>query len=116
MKAVVYHGPEDFKVEAVPDPVLTAPTDALVRITRTAICGSDLHLWHGDPMPVSGFTIGHEFLGVVEDVGPEVTRFRKGDRVLAACTTACGRLPVSAPRDRQDPFSRVGFRSRRACR
>jgi threonine dehydrogenase-like Zn-dependent dehydrogenase len=90
MKGVVYHGPEDFKVEQVPDPALTAPTDAIVRITRTAICGSDLHFWHGPPQPFAGFTMGHEFLGIVEEVGPEVRRIRKGDRVLAACTTACG--------------------------
>jgi 2-desacetyl-2-hydroxyethyl bacteriochlorophyllide A dehydrogenase len=90
MKGVVYHGREDFKVEQVPDPGLQVETDALIRVTRTAICGSDLHFWHGDPLPVSGFTMGHEFLGLVEEVGRGVRRFRKGDRVLAACTIGCG--------------------------
>jgi 2-desacetyl-2-hydroxyethyl bacteriochlorophyllide A dehydrogenase len=90
VKAVVYHGPEDFRVERVPDPKLLAETDALIRIERTAICGSDLHLWHGPPRPTPGFTIGHEFLGTIEDAGSAVARFRRGDRVLVCCVAACG--------------------------
>jgi 2-desacetyl-2-hydroxyethyl bacteriochlorophyllide A dehydrogenase len=90
MKGVVYHGPEDFKVEEVADPGLQAESDALIRVTRTAICGSDLHFWHGDPLPFPGFTMGHEFLGLIEETGPAVRRFHKGDRVLAACTVGCG--------------------------
>jgi len=90
MKAIVYHGPRDFRVEDVPDPKLESASDAVVRIERTAICGSDLHFYHGDPLPVTGFTIGHEFLGTIEDVGSEVTRFRPGQRVLVSCTIGCG--------------------------
>jgi threonine dehydrogenase-like Zn-dependent dehydrogenase len=90
MKGIVYHGHEDFRVEQVEDPKLAADTDAVVRITRTAICGSDLHAWHGPTMPVQGHTMGHEFVGVVEDVGRDVQRFKRGDRVLASCTTGCG--------------------------
>lgn len=90
MQGVVYHGPRDFRVEAVPDAGLASDRDALIRVTRTAICGSDLHLWHGEPLGISGFTMGHEFLGIIEEVGPGVRRFRKGDRVLAVCTTSCG--------------------------
>jgi alcohol dehydrogenase len=90
MKAVVYHGTEDFRVESVPDPKLQAETDVVLRIERTAICGSDLHLWHGPKLPVEGFSIGHEFLGVIEDVGSDVRRFKRGDRVLASCVAACG--------------------------
>ena len=90
MKGIVYHGTEDFRVDRVEDPKLQADTDVIVRVTRTAICGSDLHLWHGPQRPVSGFTMGHEFMGVVEEAGPAVHRFRTGDRVLAACTTGCG--------------------------
>ena len=90
MKGVVYHGPEDFKVEEVPDPGLLLEGDALLRVTRTAICGTDLHFWHGEPLPITGFTLGHEFMGIVEDAGSGVQRFRKGDRVLASCTIGCG--------------------------
>ncbi len=90
MKAIVYHGPRDFRVEQAPDPKLRDATDAVVRIERTAICGSDLHLWHGEPRPGPEFVMGHEFLGVIEDVGGAVQRFRRGDRVLVACTLGCG--------------------------
>jgi 2-desacetyl-2-hydroxyethyl bacteriochlorophyllide A dehydrogenase len=91
MRAIVYHGPRDIRFETVPDPSLQAPDDALVRVTRTGICGSDLHVVHGMPLPDRGFALGHEFVGVVEDVGAAVRRFRKGDRVLASCTAGCGR-------------------------
>ena len=91
MKAIVYHGPGDLRFESAPDPALRAPGDALVRVTRTAICGSDLHLLHGLPVPDRGFAVGHEFVGVVEDVGAAVGRVRRGDRVLASCTVGCGR-------------------------
>jgi threonine dehydrogenase-like Zn-dependent dehydrogenase len=90
MKAIVYHGPRDFRVDNVPDPKIEASTDAVVRIERTAICGSDLHFYHGDPLPVSGFAMGHEFLGTIEDVGADVRRFQPGQRVLVACTIGCG--------------------------
>ena len=90
MKAIIYHGPHDFRVDDVPDPKIQAPTDAVVRIERTAICGSDLHMYHGEPMPVTGFAMGHEFLGTIEDVGADVRRFQPGQRVLVACTIGCG--------------------------
>jgi alcohol dehydrogenase len=96
VKGVVYHGPEDFRLEHVPDPKLVADTDALIRIERTAICGSDLHLWHGPKLPAEGFTLGHEFLGRVEEVGRAVGRFRRGDRVLASCVVACGQCGLCA--------------------
>ena len=92
MKAIVYHGKEDMRVETVPDAALQDDTDVLLRVERTAICGSDLHLWHLDaPLGTRGFVVGHEFLGVVEDVGHGVTSVAKGDRVLASCTIGCGR-------------------------
>jgi len=90
MKAIVYHGPADFRFEQAPDPVLRGGADAIVRVTRCAICGSDLHLWHGFPAQGQGFAVGHEFVGVVEEVGPGVRTVKRGDRVLAACTTGCG--------------------------
>ena len=90
MKAVVYHGHEDFRVEQVKDPEIQAPTDAVVRVERTAICGSDLHMWHGPTMEIPGFTMGHEVLGVVDDVGADVQHLKRGDRVIVSCTTGCG--------------------------
>lgn len=94
MKAIVYQGKRDVRVADVPDPKLVDEGDAIVRVTRTAICGSDLHLYHGG-FDVTlgagfGFAIGHEFLGVVEETG-KASGVKKGDRVLAACTVGCGR-------------------------
>jgi threonine dehydrogenase-like Zn-dependent dehydrogenase len=94
MRAIVYHGKEDMRVESVPDPGLQTDTDVLIRVERTAICGSDLHLWHLDsPLGTNGFVVGHEFLGIVEDVGRGVATVAKGDRVLVSCTIGCGRCP-----------------------
>lgn len=91
MKAVVYHGPADFRFESVADAALRDPSDVVVRVSRTAICGSDLHLWHGGvPVLEQGFAVGHEFVGVVEDAGAAVRTVRRGDRVLVSCTTGCG--------------------------
>ncbi len=90
MRAAVFHGPRDVRVERVPDPELKAPGDALVRITRAAICGSDLHPYHGVMPVVPGFVIGHEAVGVVEEVGRGVTRLKKGQRVVVSAVVACG--------------------------
>ncbi len=92
MKAVVYHGHEDMRVEQVPDAGLRDPTDVLVKVERTAICGSDLHLWHAPSGAIGqpGFTVGHECLGTVEAVGDAVQHVRRGDRVLVSCTLGCG--------------------------
>lgn len=90
MKAVVYHGHEDVRVDHVDDPRCLESTDAVIQVTRTAICGSDLHLWHAPTLEVPGFTMGHEVLGVVTDVGRDVQRYSKGDRVLVSCTAGCG--------------------------
>lgn len=91
MKGIAYHGPGDIRFDTLADPALRAPDDVVVRVTRTAICGSDLHVVHGMPLPDRGFALGHEFVGVVEDAGAGVRRFRKGDRVVASCTTGCAR-------------------------
>jgi len=91
MKAIVYHGPKDFRVESIADPGLRDDADVLVRVTRSAICGSDLHLWHGGmPVAETGFAVGHEVVGVVEAAGRAVRTLRRGDRVLVSCTTGCG--------------------------
>ncbi len=93
MKAVVFEGHQKMQYSNVPDAELEQPTDVLLRVQRTAICGSDLHLWHQREPQAVGFTVGHEFLGVIEDTGPEVQRFKKGDRVFVACTIGCGGCP-----------------------
>ena len=92
MKALVYHGPGNKKFEDVPKPVLRAPTDAIVRMTKTTICGTDLHILKGDVATVAaGRILGHEGTGVIDEAGAGVSRFRKGDRVLISCITACGK-------------------------
>ena len=91
MKAVVWHGKEDVRVDNVPDPVIQEPTDAIVRITSTAICGSDLHLYSKlYPLMREGDVIGHEPMGVVEEVGSEVTHIAPGDRVVVPFNISCG--------------------------
>lgn len=91
MKALVYRGPGNKALEDRPRPEIKAPTDAIVKIVRTTICGTDLHILKGDvPTCTPGRILGHEGIGVVDDVGAAVTQFRKGDRVLISCISACG--------------------------
>lgn len=91
MKALTYHGSQDVRVETVPDPVLAEPDDVILRITATAICGSDLHIYRGKiPGMKDGDVLGHEFMGIVEDAGPSVTRLKRGDRVVVPFTISCG--------------------------
>ena len=90
MRAVVYRGVGQVEVADVPDPEIVQPADAIVRVGLTAICGSDLHLYHGKAPLEPGDTIGHEAIGVVERVGPTVTRFAPGDRVVVSFTVADG--------------------------
>jgi threonine dehydrogenase-like Zn-dependent dehydrogenase len=92
MKAVTWHGQREVRVDDVPDPTIQEPTDALVRITTTAICGSDLHLYEVlGPFIDEGYVLGHEPMGIVEEVGNEVTNIRPGDRVVMPFTIVCGR-------------------------
>lgn len=90
MRQVVIDGPRSVKVVDAPDPVLPGPDGAVVTVESTAICGSDLHFYDGDIPVGDGFPVGHEFIGTVAEVGPEVRRFKPGDRVLAASVTGCG--------------------------
>jgi len=91
MKAVCYYGKEDVRVETVPDPQILNPRDAIVKITATAICGSDLHIYDGYiPTMERGDVLGHEFMGEVVEVGSGNTRLRIGDRVVVPFTIACG--------------------------
>ena len=92
MKALVYRGPGQKSVEERAKPVIIAPDDAIVKLTRTTICGTDLHILKGDvPSCAPGRILGHEGVGVVESVGPVISRFKPGDRVLISCITACGK-------------------------
>ena len=92
MKALTWHGKRDVRIDEVPDPRIEQPTDALVRITTTAICGSDLHLYEVmGPFIEEGDVLGHEPMGIVEEVGSEVTELSPGDRVVIPFQIACGR-------------------------
>lgn len=91
MKALTYHGKKDVRVEDVPDPMLVERDDIILRVTATAICGSDLHLYRGKiPELHDGDILGHEFMGVVEEAGPNVTEVKVGDRVVIPFVIACG--------------------------
>ncbi|MDF2783687.1 MAG: alcohol dehydrogenase [Pantoea eucrina] len=91
MKALTYHGPHKVRVETVPDPILQAPDDIILRVTATAICGSDLHLYRGKiPKTEHGDIFGHEFMGEVVEAGSAVTNVAVGDRVVVPFVVACG--------------------------
>lgn len=91
MKALCWHGKEDVRIDNVPDPKIEAPDDIILRVTATAICGSDLHLYAAKvPTLKEGDILGHEFMGVVEETGSAVTHLKKGDRVVVPFTIVCG--------------------------
>ena len=91
MRALTWQGSKDVRVETVPDPILVEKDDIILRVTATAICGSDLHLYRGKvPGMKDGDILGHEFMGVVEDVGPAVSSLARGDRVVVPFTISCG--------------------------
>ena len=92
MHALVYHGPGKRSWEQKPRPSLRKPTDAIVRLTTTTICGTDLHILKGDvPSVTNGRTLGHEGIGVIEEIGGGVSNFRNGDKVLVSCISSCGK-------------------------
>ncbi|MDN5687468.1 MAG: alcohol dehydrogenase catalytic domain-containing protein, partial [Brachybacterium sp.] len=90
MRAVVYEGPYEIAVKDVEDPKIQDPTDVIVRITTSAICGSDLHMYEGRTAAEPGITFGHENMGIVEEVGSGVATVTKGDRVVLPFNVACG--------------------------
>jgi len=91
MRALCWHGKSDVRVDTVSDPVIQEPTDAIIKVTSTAICGSDLHLFDGyQPTMEAGDVLGHEPMGVVDEVGSAVTKLKKGDRVVVPFVIACG--------------------------
>ncbi len=109
MQAVVFHDIGEIALEDVPEPRVQDPNDAIVRVTRKAICGTDLHMVRGTlPGLKDGRTLGHEAVGVVEEVGPGVRNLRPGDRVVVPSTIACGycsycRAGYFAQRDNANP-------------
>ena len=90
MRATYLYGAGDVRVIDVPDPKIEHGTDALVRVTRACVCGSDLHPYHSKPATDEASSIGHEFIGMVEEVGPEVTTVAPGDFVIAPFAVSCG--------------------------
>ena len=91
MKALCWHGRNDVRIDNVPDPTILNPRDAIIKVTATAICGSDLHLYNGFiPTLMEGDILGHEFMGEVVELGSEVKNLKKGDRVVVPFTIACG--------------------------
>ena len=91
MKALRWHGKEDVRVDNVPDPTIEEPTDAIIKVTATAICGSDLHLYGGKVATLQeGDILGHEFMGEVVETGASITHLQKGDRVVIPFTISCG--------------------------
>jgi threonine dehydrogenase-like Zn-dependent dehydrogenase len=91
MRALCWHGKQDIRCDTVPDPKIEHPRDAIIRMTACAICGSDLHLYDGFmPTMESGDIMGHEFMGIVEEVGSENTALKKGDRIVVPFTITCG--------------------------
>lgn len=90
MKAAVFHKMGDIQVDNVDDPRIEQPEDIILKVTSTAICGSDLHIYDGFVPQLRDMVLGHEFMGIVEEVGPDVTKVKKGDRVVVPFTIACG--------------------------
>jgi alcohol dehydrogenase len=94
MKALVYHGPDQKAWEEKPKPVILKQSDAIVKIYKTTICGTDLHILKGDvPTVKPGRILGHEGVGIIEETGQSVSTFKKGDHVLISCITSCGKCP-----------------------
>ncbi len=98
MRAVVLQGPRSVSVENVPDPTLLGADSAIIAVERTAICGSDLHLYHGE-IGSQGVQLGHEFVGTIVETGPDVRRVKKGDRVLVSAVVGCGHCDPCLARD-----------------
>src|SRR3954447_26436201 len=91
MKALTWHGKRDVRVDEHPDPAIEKPTDAIIRVTSSGLCGSDLHLYEiFGPFIDEGDILGHEPMGIVEAVGPEITNIKVGDRVVVPFNVSCG--------------------------
>jgi alcohol dehydrogenase len=92
MKALVYHSPGKRGLENMPKPAIKSPTDAIIKVTKTTICGTDLHILKGDvPAVTDGRILGHEGVGIVDQIGASVSNFKVGDHVLISCISSCGK-------------------------
>jgi len=92
MKALVYHGPGKIQLDEKPKPTIQVPTDAIVKVLKTTICGTDLHIMKGDlPEVIKGRILGHEGVGVIDQIGSNVSNFKTGDHVIISCISSCGR-------------------------
>jgi threonine dehydrogenase-like Zn-dependent dehydrogenase len=122
MRALTWHGKHDVRMDTVPDPQIVNPRDAIIKITSTAICGSDLHLYdHYIPTMKSGDVLGHEFMGEVVEVGPGNRRLKIGDRVVVPFVIACGKCFFCEKQqysacDNSNPFRRGAHRHSGRCR
>src|SRR5579864_834979 len=94
VKALTFQGEGSVKIADVPKPAIESPSEVLIKVTLGAVCGSDLHILHGHTPMNQGAVLGHEFVGVVEDVGSEVKRFQPGDRVVSSFFTSCGKCAL----------------------
>ena len=90
MKALVFHLPKKVQVDNVADPIIRESTDIILRVTSTAICGSDLHIYNGFIPQSKNMILGHEFMGIVEEVGSGIKHLKKGDRIVVPFPIACG--------------------------
>jgi threonine dehydrogenase-like Zn-dependent dehydrogenase len=118
MKATCWYGKHDVRVEDVPDPVILNQHDAIIKVSSTAICGSDLHLYNGlMPTMQAGDILGHEFMGEVIEVGSEVKQLQIGDRVVVAFPIACGQCWADSPAVRPNTCAcRLPTAARSRCR
>jgi S-(hydroxymethyl)glutathione dehydrogenase / alcohol dehydrogenase len=114
MRALVYHGPRNVQIDDKPRPTIQHPQDVILRVTSTALCGSDLHLYHGTVQGMEpGQILGHEFMGIVEEAGPEVHEVKVGDKVVIPFNINCGhcwfcRHGLWSQCDRSNPKGEVG--------
>jgi S-(hydroxymethyl)glutathione dehydrogenase/alcohol dehydrogenase len=115
MKAAVFHKPGDISVDTVQDPIIEHPSDLILKVTATAICGSDLHIYDGFFPQVKDLVMGHEFMGIVQEVGPDVKNFKAGDRSVVPFPIACGHcyfcnnhLPTACENSNPDHYGPEG--------
>ena len=113
MKSLVYHGPMDVRIDDKPKPQIQDKEDITLKVTSTAICGSDLHLYHGNVLGMQpGQTLGHEFMGIVEEVGSSVQKIKVGDRVVIPFNISCGHChscnEKSSQCDQSNPNGELG--------
>lgn len=102
MKAAVFHSPKKITADTVPDPAIQHHEDIILKVTSTAICGSDLHIYNGFIPQTKPIAMGHEFMGIVEEVGKGVTKLKRGDRVVVPFPIACGQCWFCCTQGRQD--------------